>query len=376
MTTTTTNTNNSTITASLLTPENEAEYQSFHQSHSKAHYGQSLATKQLIEKHFKFKPIYIIAREKNTNNEDPNNNPITGILPLFECNSLIEGKRLASIPFLPLGGPLTTNKESETALLNKAKELTNSSNANFCELRIQGDLNSNEAKESWTKQTPITNFFLDLKETKEQTIASLHKSIRYDIRKAKKQNLKVSINNSKTQLDDFYQIYLHTRKKRGVPSWPKGFFQDALESHESIIAVTYLNENKIQTPIAAAFCFIEKSHSTLEYGFAGTNYKYNKYCPYYILLENIIKYCHKNNLKTLEFGGSTKEMNQGKLWSFKKRWANRTEPIPYYFYAEDKNNIPTLKSNFKLYTIYGKIWSHIPKPIIKLISPPILRQFH
>lgn len=199
--------------------------------------------------------------------------------------------------------------------------------------------------------------------------ASFSKDVRYDIRKAQKNNLYVVLSKDKQQLKDFYSVYLNTRKKRGVPAWPYALFAEALETCETAVAVTYLE----QKPIAAAFLFFD--HQTVEYAFAGTDYRYNRMSPYYLLLWEIIQYGIKNGYTILDLGGSTKEMNEGNMFAFKEKWATRTREIPYYFYASEEKNLPSLQKSFGLYRLYGKVWSMLPKPVITIISPVVIRQF-
>jgi len=198
---------------------------------------------------------------------------------------------------------------------------------------------------------------------------SLDKRVRYDIRKSRKYGLRVEIGKSKNLLDDFYEVYLNTRKKRGLPSWDYNLFLDALEKWNTRVAITYDNDK----PIAGCFLFMEKD--IIEYAFAGADYKFNYKCPYYSLIWEIISYGIKNNYKVLEFGGSNKQMNEGKIYSFKDRWCSEKHSVAYYFYANDDKDIPIMEESFGLYKLYGFVWSKLPKKVIRFISPYVLREF-
>lgn len=356
---------------SILTEKDYADYNQFIKEDKQALYEHSLAIKELIEKHFKFKPVYLIAREVmevrevNERAEEKEEGRIVGALPLFEAKSFIEGTRLVSIPFFPFGGVLGKETECKKQLLDRAKELAVS--VKFLEIRQKEELNS--LAEGFIRQAPIIDFLFYFKETEEETFNSLDKRVRYDIKKAQKNNLKVKLGKEKTLLDDYYKIYLNTKKKRGVPAWPYGLFKEALENCNVLVGVTYLDDK----PVASAFLFL---HGTeIEYGFAGADYKYTSLCPYYILLWDVIKYGLRNGYTVLDFGGTTKEMNEGNLYLFKERWCRERKEIPYYFYASNLKNIPLLEKSFGLYRFYGRIWSKLPKSLIKIISPYVIRQF-
>ncbi len=342
---------------SLLRPGDFAAYSSFIQSFPDALYEHSLEIMNLIKNNFKFEPKYIIAKEEEK---------IVGVLPLFRARSILEGTRYVSIPFFPFGGVIGINLEVKMMLLEKAKEIAR--DGKFLEIRQRGILES-DLTNGLIKQAPITDFLIEIKTSEEEMFASFSKDVRYDIRKAQRNNLQVIISSDQSQLDDFYRVYLNTRKKRGVPAWPYSLFKEALTTCPTIVAVTYIQDK----PIAASFLFLEKD--TIEYAFAGTDYRYNSISPYYLLLWEIIKYSIANNYHFLDLGGSTKEMNDGKMYSFKEKWATQTRDIPYYFYAADQRNIPSLKKSFGLYRLYGKVWSLLPTRIIQMISPFIIRQF-
>jgi hypothetical protein len=74
----------------------------------------------VVEKTYKHKPIYLIAKEEGE---------IKGVLPLFLVKSMIFGKKLVSVPFAPYGGACADNGIIENALIEEAKRITKL----FCE---------------------------------------------------------------------------------------------------------------------------------------------------------------------------------------------------------------------------------------------------
>ena len=350
---------------SFLQEEDYSSYRQFIRDHPLALYEHSLEIKDLISHHFKFEPMYLVAKEEALD-KDKSKTKIAGVFPLFKAHSFIEGTRLVSLPFFPFGGVLGKDFLCKQALLRKAQELAQ--NVRFLEIRQREELDP-ELTENFVRQSPITDFLLPFRSTEEETFQSLDKRVRYDIKKAQKNNLQVKIGKTKKELDDFYSIYLNTKKKRGVPAWPYGLFAEALKTCNSLIGVVY-HQNK---PIASGFFFLHKNE--IEYGFAGADYKFTHLSPYYMLLWEMVRYGIKNGYTILDFGGSTKELNEGNLYAFKERWCPLKREIPYYFYASDSNNVPQLQKSFKVYTWYGKVWSLLPKWFIKMISPAVIRQF-
>ena len=71
-----------------------------HNANSSTFYHQ-IGWKKVVEKTYKHKPIYLIAKQ---------NGEINGVLPLFLMKSMIFGKKLVSVPFAPYGGACADNK--------------------------------------------------------------------------------------------------------------------------------------------------------------------------------------------------------------------------------------------------------------------------
>jgi len=109
-------------------------------------------------------------------------------VPNNVAQSIIEGKRLVSIPYFPFGGVIGESNECKKALLEKAKEL--SKQVKYLEIRQNYEL-EDSLMEGLVRQAPITDFFLNFKKTKEETFNSLDKRVRYDIRRAEKNNLQL-----------------------------------------------------------------------------------------------------------------------------------------------------------------------------------------
>ena len=67
----------------------------------------------MVEKTYKHKPIYLIAKEDGE---------MKGVLPLFLMQSMLFGKKLVSVPFAPYGGVCADNETIENALIHGAKK--------------------------------------------------------------------------------------------------------------------------------------------------------------------------------------------------------------------------------------------------------------
>ena len=82
-------------------------------SYSSTFYHQ-IGWRNVVEKTYKHKPIYLIAKE---------NGELRGVLPLFLIKSIFFGKKLVSVPFAPYGGICADNEAIEKRLLKKLRGL-------------------------------------------------------------------------------------------------------------------------------------------------------------------------------------------------------------------------------------------------------------
>ena len=86
----------------------------------------------MVEKTYKHKPVYLLAKEEGE---------IKGVLPLFLVKSILFGKKLVSVSFAPYGGVCTNNETVEKALVEEASRITEEYRADYLEFR---GVNKNE----------------------------------------------------------------------------------------------------------------------------------------------------------------------------------------------------------------------------------------
>jgi hypothetical protein len=98
-----------------LQKEEEKAWDSYIHSSSTSTFYHQIGRKNVVEKTYKHKPVYLIAKEEGE---------IKGILPLFLMKSMLFGKKLVSVPFAPYGGVCADNRTVEKALIEEAKRIT------------------------------------------------------------------------------------------------------------------------------------------------------------------------------------------------------------------------------------------------------------
>ncbi len=384
----------------ILTQEYHKSYQDFIKNHPNSRFEHSLEWANLLNKHFKFQIKHIIS----TNDQ----NKISSALPLFQCQGLTKSRLIAS-PYSITTAPLVTNDTNDSEkqiqnLINFAKDLTKTNNQSYLEVRTKQD--NNELFKQFQQSQNVFNFEKDITPSKEELLKSFPKSsVRWGIKKSIKENLTIKSGTNTELLDQFYKLYLKTRKHRGVPSYPKAFMHDILNNHntwqsqvprcrnKSFCArkskdfqgwdIADINKDSFHSKLyltykgnkAIAGCMIIYYKDNARYYYAATtqNKAHLKLQPYHFCIWEAIKDAKNQGYKTLDFGGATEQTNNGGLYNFKKRWSDTITPIYSYFYLNTIDQIPSQES--KATKLASKLWKHLPTSIINKISPHIIKRF-
>ena len=81
-----------------LRRKEEKEWDNFIEQSSNSTFFHRIGWKNVVERTYKHKPVYLIARKEGE---------VKGVLPLFLMRSMIFGKKLVSVPFAPYGRACT-----------------------------------------------------------------------------------------------------------------------------------------------------------------------------------------------------------------------------------------------------------------------------
>lgn len=344
----------------ILDDKSSESYNLFIESNNFTTFEYTLKWKNILEKNFSFKPFFIVSKDEN--------NLITGVLPLFKAKSIF-GTRFVSTPYSIYTPIIAENSQIKDKIAAFAVELTTKENQDYLEIREKQEGLSNP---NFVQKKSVFNFSLSLDDGPENILKRLPKgSVRWGIKKAQCGGLKFTKGNSSKDLNNFYDLFLKTRKFRGVPGYPFVFFRDIIQKFGDDCRIyTVYKENK---PIAAIFLLYHKKE--VRYAFAGALHdkEIMQLQPYHLIIWEAIKDACKDGYSIFNFGGASLDTNDGGLYDFKKKWSDKIMTVPYYFYF-NKDNKDKDPNSF-LFKMASGCWKRLPLWVIKRLDYYVIRQF-
>lgn len=306
--------------------------------------------KKVIENSYQHKSRYLFCENETGD--------IIGILPLFICNDIFKGRRLISIPFAPYCGVRCTNENVERALIEEAINISDDLGINYLEIR---DLSN---KDITYNKFRVLNFYssfvFDLSNGIECLWKNTERSVRKNIKKGEKNNIKPSIKRSQLAINDFYDVYAKRMQNLGTPVHELKFFKNIgyLFPKNFLVIEANFNDQIISS------IFLLNFKDKLLGGWMSSLEEYSIYAPNNFVYWNSIKYGCENGFKSFDFGRSLK--NSGG-YIFKKRWGSIEIPLSSIYYPHTKNFIAPQEK----YRRYAAIWRRFPLAVTKLIGPKI-----
>ncbi|MFX0199989.1 MAG: FemAB family XrtA/PEP-CTERM system-associated protein [Candidatus Hodarchaeota archaeon] len=336
-----------------LKRKDEKLWDDFVAANHNATFFHQIAYKTLVEKCYKYKPIYLIAKDAGE---------VNGILPLFLVNNIFLGKRLISLPFATVGGVCSNSIMAISILIDRAVELTNSLHCDYLEIR---SLKEHKSTNVITKNNYFW-FLLQLDLNPLTIWKNIGKTNRRLISKAKKNNLRVILNSK--DFKTFLNIYSQGQRNLGTPiqdyKWLNSLFFDFPDNH-SIALVEY--NGKVITAIFSRY-FKNTVSPVIGYSFE----EYRHLNPMRIILWELIEDACRKGYEWFNFGRSVKSSG---AYSFKAAWRAKPLQLYYHYYLCKSKKIPDTSQESVKRQLFAKVWKKLPMPVANRLGPPIRKYF-
>lgn len=314
--------------------------------------------KQVLEKSYKhMKGHYFVLIGEN--------NKINAALPIFEVKSWIMGNRLVSIPFATVCDPLITKKEEFNKLFKSAFNLSEKLKSSFIEIRALKSSSLVQEDVRLGKSNLYKNQYLPLDNELDCIMKSFHRTcVRKNIKRAIKSNLRIKKADNLSEVYNFYQLYIMTRKNLGLPSPPFNFFKLIWETFSVSKSVFFLIAELNNYAISGIMLFKYKDRISAEY--LGWDKKFNDVRPTVFIYYEAIKFAHSEGSKVIDFGRTS--INNKGLMDFKRHWGTKIVDLPQFYYPKRKLKKFVDKEKSLSYKAINSISKKVPGPIFKLLG--------
>src|SRR4030042_5045676 len=165
-----------------------------------------------IHETYAFTPFLYVAKDVDEN--------ISGIFPCFLVKNFLTGSRMVSLPFSDYGGPLLRVSDQDSQLLS---QIIKKNGNHIAGIEIRSSLSG---KSSLILRNHYKRHVLDLSSGLSELKKNIDKrTVLYSIRNAEKAGVYIKEEKTERGTEKFYRLNLLTRKKHGLPSQPKRFFE-------------------------------------------------------------------------------------------------------------------------------------------------------
>ena len=166
---------------------------------------------------------------------------------------------------------------------------------------------------------------LDLQPACSELFRNFHKSsIQRKIRRAEREGIVYSDGTSDAFLEEFYALFLVSRRAQGVPPQPRAWFKNLIACFPEALKIRLAT--KAGRPIAAILTIQHKN--TMVYKYGCSDARFNNLGGTSLLFWSAIQEAKQNGLEVFDFGRSDWH-NQG-LITFKNRWGAIQSNLAYW----------------------------------------------
>lgn len=307
--------------------------------------------RKVLQKTYGYQTRYITAQ---------NDDGILGVLPLFIVPSRLTGKRMMTMP----GGLCATNIEAATELLNRAQQIAAGEGLNNVIIQDSRQVWSQE----WQAESDHVFWRLPLPDTEETLWSQLEGNIRRQVKKARKNGLRVEVDRSGALLSPFYEIFSRFTRQVGTPVFSFQFLENVIRTFPDgfNIALVWHEE----TPVAGYF---QLEMGDAMYGMWGAALPESlNLRSAYLALWEIMSDAINNGFSVLDMGRSPAGSNASK---FKGQWGGESAPVYQLTMREngrrDEDTVTNQVQSDQRFQLFIQLWPKLPLSITTRLGPKL-----
>lgn len=333
-----------------FTPKHASAWDNFVTAAPNGTFFHRIGWRHVIEAAFRHHPHYVLAEQDGA---------VTGILPLVHVKSALFGNRLLSLPFCVYGGPLATEAESTTALVDHSIDLAKRLSARVIEFRAREPI-----VDGWTTRSDLyATFRKSISSDPEENLKAILRKQRAVVRKSLDSKLDVSFD---TDVERFHRIYAESVRNLGTPVFSRKYIRLLMDSFRDCAEITTISDSN--APIASVLSFYFRDEVLPYYG--GGRPQARRRAAYDLMYWEVMKRASERGARIFDFGRS--KFGTGSF-AFKKNWGFSPQALTYQYWIQPGYKVPDHNPLNPKYRIMINAWKRLPLPLANLIGPAIVR---
>jgi FemAB-related protein (PEP-CTERM system-associated) len=322
--------------------------------------------KRVLEDSFGHRSFYLVAeKEKGESarkqvDRAVSKKSIVGVFPLFSIKSLLFGRSMVSVPFANYGGILAESPDMQTALYQKAVELTTEQNLDYLEIRNQNGT---------LPDLPVKDLYYSFKReifpSEEENLKAIPRKSRRMVRVGMGNGLE-SAWGGEELLDEYYELLSYSYRGFGTPVFSKRYLKNLLREFGDSVRI--LNIRKDGKALAGVLTFFFRNEVIPYY--SGAYPASREYAANDYLYWALICIARERGCRSFDFGRSKKDTGP---YHFKKHWGFEPRPLPYQYYLHGISELPNISPANPKYRRRIEMWKKLPLWATRLIGPRIVK---
>jgi FemAB-related protein (PEP-CTERM system-associated) len=299
-----------------------------------------------------YKTPYLLARKHGR---------VAGVMPLFQVNSLLLGRKLSTMP----GGLCADDDAVAAALIAEATTLAGKQRAGKLVLQ---DTRQVWPDDAFNTSTQHVHWLVDVTVGEEGLWKGLDGNIRRQVRIGRKNDLRVVIDRNGALLDDFYAVFSEFAHTVGTPVFGRKFLANIVAVFPGgfNIAVVYLEDR----PIGGYFQLEMGGHMIGMWG--ATLRDYLQLRPVYLAYWEMLADAANRGFSVLDMGRSPVNTNMSK---FKGQWGGVSGPVYQQVMALGKQDsaesMATQANSSGVFQTVRELWPKLPFAVAQFAGPKL-----
>jgi FemAB-related protein (PEP-CTERM system-associated) len=283
------------------------------------------------------------------------------MLPLASMHSVLFGRFLVGLPYLNVGGLLTSEERAAECLINQAVEIADELDVNYLELRHEARHPHPSFNHELTEKVHMR---LELPTTGDDLWKSFNPKVRNQVRKAEKEGVTIHWGREEL-LSDFYSVFSRNMRDLGTPVYGRRLFESILKhlSDAAEVCVARQRDRAVAGAILIHGPGMAEvpSASSLR---TASHLNCNMLMYWHLLLRSI-----QRGQQVFDFGRSTADSN---TYRFKAQWGAKPYPAVWQYYVR-RGNVSAMRPNNPKNQRRIAVWRRLPVWLTRRLGPAIVR---